>query len=275
MLKTRKSPSVKPMLWPAFILILAASCQSGTEQKSAIKSDTLHYSYEHYRVSSKEVVDNEGNKDTTYFNAIFPEFENKQINDLVKRQFTANRQPDTQYNSIEEEAKAFIETYEDFVKLDEYPRAWYSEMYAKVIQNTPDYLCVSLELSDYTGGAHGNYTTLFFNYDPVKVDTIGLEKIIPVKKQASLTKVAEQIFRKQEGLSPEQALDESYFFEDNTFHLNNNFSLTPKGLLFLYNVYEIKPYAAGITKLMLPYAQIDSLMSAEGKRIRAQLEQDI
>ncbi|QEL03220.1 DUF3298 and DUF4163 domain-containing protein [Olivibacter sp. LS-1] len=275
MFRIKKSLLINASLLLTCANMLFLSCNLNNERRTVAKADTLRYRYQHYILSSKEVVDNDGKKDTTYFKAIFPEFEQKEINDLIKRQFTANRQPDTQYNSIEQEAKAFIENYEDFVKMDEYPRAWYSEMHAKVLQNKPSFLSLSLELSDYTGGAHGNYNTLFYNYDPLKVDTIGLEKIIPVEKQQSLTKIAEVIFRKQEGLSTEQALDESYFFEDNRFHLNNNFTLTPKGLLFLYNVYEIKPYAAGITELMIPYEQIDSLMTEEGKHIRTQLRQNI
>jgi hypothetical protein len=39
-----------------------------------------------------------------------------------------------------------------------------------------------------------------------------------------------------------------------------NFSVTPIGIKFLYNQYEIKPYAAGITELFIPYAQIKSLL---------------
>lgn len=272
MFKTKKFVRASKSLLIGYFSLLLISCNQVGEQQSAATSDTLRYRYKNYLLSSKEVVENEGKKDTTYFKAVYPEFEQKEINDLIKTQFTANRQPDTQYHSIEAEAKAFIENYEDFLKMDEYPRAWYSEMNAKVLQNKPSYLSLSIELSDYTGGAHGNYATLFYNYDPSRIDTIGLETIIPKERQLSLTKIAERIFRKQEGLTPEQALDESYFFEDNIFHLNNNFTLSPKGLLFLYNVYEIKPYAAGVTTLLLPYEQIDSLMSEDGKRIRMQLK---
>ncbi|MEH6305890.1 RsiV family protein [Olivibacter sp. CPCC 100613] len=275
MFNTRKSFGINTSLPFFFAFFLLTSCNQPNEQRSVTKSDTLRYVYQHYALSSKEVVENDGKKDTTYFKADFPVFEQKEIDALIKKQFTANRQPDTQYTSIEQEAKAFIENYEDFVKMDEYPRAWYAEMHAKVLENKASYLSLSLELSDYTGGAHGNYATLFYNYDPSKVDTIGLEKVINSDRFETLTKIAEGIFREQEGLSSAQSLDESYFFEDNRFHLNNNFTLTPKGLLFLYNVYEIKPYAAGVTKLMIPYEQIDSLMSEEGKRIRTQLVQDI
>jgi hypothetical protein len=36
--------------------------------------------------------------------------------------------------------------------------------------------------------------------------------------------------------------------------------LTPVGIRFLYNQYEIKPYAAGQTDLVVPYTQIKQLL---------------
>jgi len=256
-----------------FSALTLSACNSADNQTGISSTlDTLPYRYESYAVHSKHVIDNEDRKDTTYFKAFYPIFEEVEINKLISRQLTANGNPDTQYNSVQEEAAAFIENFDDFIKKDEYPRAWHTELNAKVIQNTTDYLALSLDVSNYTGGAHGNYATLFFNYDAAKKDTIGLERIIPSSKQGELTNIAERIFRKQEGIDSGQALDESYFFEDNLFHLNTNFTLSQKGLLFLYNVYEIKPYAAGTTELLIPYEQIDSLMTDQSKLIRKQLK---
>ncbi|GAA4792421.1 hypothetical protein GCM10023231_20680 [Olivibacter ginsenosidimutans] len=251
------------------IPIAFSACNSSDNQKrSDTSSDTLRYTYQNFYLASKHLVDNDGKKDTTYFKAIYPTFENQEINQVVTRHLIS----DTLHQSFEEEAKAFIQNFDDFINMDEYPRAWYSESRTKVIQNTPHYLALSTEINDYTGGAHGNYGTLFFNYEPTKKDTIGLADIVPLAKQDTLTAIAGRIFRKQEGLAPDQSLDDAYFFEDNTFHLNTNFTLTPKGLLFLYNVYEIKPYASGITELLIPYEQLDSIITPEAKLIRKQLK---
>jgi hypothetical protein len=75
-----------------------------------------------------------------------------------------------------------------------------------------------------------------------------------------LTKVADSIFRKQENLTPTASLKNDYFFKGDQFSLNKNFLITPLGLKFLYNQYEIKPYAAGQTVLDIPYAQIKTLL---------------
>ena len=44
------------------------------------------------------------------------------------------------------------------------------------------------------------------------------------------------------------------------FALNDNFLVTPVGIRFLYNEYEIKSYAEGQTELLIPYNKIKSLL---------------
>jgi hypothetical protein len=45
-----------------------------------------------------------------------------------------------------------------------------------------------------------------------------------------LTKIAEQIFRKNEKLTDTSSLARDYFFKDNKFALNENYSITPAGI---------------------------------------------
>jgi len=244
------------------LLLLACNSAHHSENQSPIP-DTLVYHYNTFLLQSKHVVENDGKKDTTYFKTVYPIFDVQAINEIITQEVIA----DTAHHTIEEEGKAFITSFDDFIKMDEYPRAWYSETHIRVIQNTPNYLALATEVSDYTGGAHGNYATLFFNYNPVDKDSIGLSQIIGSKQYLHLTGIAEEVFRKQEGLTPEQPLDDNYFFEENTFHLPANFTLTSNGILFLYNIYEIKPYVSGITKLLIPYEKIDSLLTPQAKQI--------
>ena len=78
--------------------------------------------------------------------------------------------------------------------------------------------------------------------------------------QENLNKIAEKIFRTDEKLSDTTSLATNYFFDKNKFSLNKNFMVTPQGVSFLYNEYEIKPYSAGQTTLLIPYSQIKSLL---------------
>ncbi|MCB0300152.1 MAG: DUF3298 domain-containing protein, partial [Calditrichaeota bacterium] len=52
-----------------------------------------------------------------------------------------------------------------------------------------------------------------------------------------------------------------FFFENNRFELNDNFRIGDNGLEFLFNPYEIAPYAFGAMTLELPYSEIGDLLS--------------
>jgi hypothetical protein len=99
-----------------------------------------------------------------------------------------------------------------------------------------------------------------------------INDIIGDEFQASLTKVGEDIFRKQEGISDNQSLTDDYFFNEGIFSLPHNFILQKDGILFLYNIYEIKAYVFGNTQLFIPYTSISDMLTTEGKEIMAEIK---
>ena len=112
---------------------------------------------------------------------------------------------------------------------------------------------------NYTGGAHPNSSLIYVNYDIFSRKIIKLSDLINPIMMARLTYTASTIFRKQEGLSPTESL-ENFFFENQKFSLNTNFLITKKGLLFYYNPYEIRSYAEGPMELLVPYSAISTLL---------------
>src|SRR5690606_40164762 len=94
-----------------------------------------------------------------------------------------------------------------------------------------------------------------------------LDDIFPQENRNAFTQIAKDIFMKQEGIEGMEKPFDNYFFENSEFALNDNFLLKDSSVLFLYNVYEIKPYSDGVTRLEIPYSEIISLMSEEGKDI--------
>jgi len=259
-------------LIPAFFFTTA--CQTGTfTKKQASDTDSLSYRYETFRLESKHIVENEGKRDTTYFQAQYPDFDQAEIDTLISKNLSASNNPDTSYQSLQEEGQAFINNFDDFIQMDEYPRAWYFDVKTIVLVQTPQYLATKVDWNEYSGGAHGNYGTIYYNYDLESLDTLGLEDIVDDAHQKELAALGEKVFRQQEKLNPEDELD-NYFFENNTFNLNNNFTLTREGLLFLYNIYEIKPYASGTTEILLPGKDIMPWLTEKGKTILAQLQKN-
>lgn len=161
-------------------------------------------------------------------------------------------------------AREFTGNFDAFVRSQQgqpfYGNVWALDVTAKPLRQTPTYFALQIDAYAYEGGAHGNYSTYFVNYDPRTAQRIRLTDLIRADAGEALRALAEELFRKQEGLQPNQKLDGDYFFENGRFRLNDNFTLTDAGLRFLYNPYEIKPYAAGQTTLDLPWAALRPLL---------------
>jgi hypothetical protein len=119
-----------------------------------------------------------------------------------------------------------------------------------------------VETNSYTfqGGAHGANYTFFINWDTNADKNLALEDILAQGYKPKLNEIADTIFRQQEKLTGTSSLAKDYFFKGDKFKLNRNFLITPVGLRFVYNIYEIKPYAAGSTELLIPYEKIRSFL---------------
>src|SRR5690606_39189530 len=207
------------------------------ETEQTDKSDTLTYTVETYRIESQlKSKAADSLNDTTYFQVSYPQFEDKALNTYVQSLLVFNDNPDTRFNSIEEEGQAFINSYESFQKEEiSSPWAWYSNMQAHVVENNPSYISIAIDYDDFMGGAHGNHGTIFGNYNLSSKQAIGLNDLILNDSISKFNQIAEDIFIKQEGIDGKEKTFDSYFFENGEFSLNNNFLLKDTSILFLYN----------------------------------------
>jgi hypothetical protein len=252
----------------SFLLLVVlgfSSCQWGAPKKptpDAIFKDTLTYTYQaiHERAAD---CGSKPDSACTVVQIKYPLFKGQTVlNDTIKHKllniFMLGEKPDTSLNSM---TTNFLESYTDFKKTDPKSAIYYTlDTYAKVIRQ--DSALLTLEYGGYTyqGGAHGGSFTGFINWDTKTNKNVTLDDIFVNGYKTELSKIAEKIFRKDEKLTDTSSLKNDYFFKDDKFALNENYSITPAGIRFIYNQYEIKPYAAGQTTLLLPYSQLKTLM---------------
>ncbi|WP_165438725.1 DUF3298 and DUF4163 domain-containing protein [Albibacterium indicum] len=274
---------ISPLLFLAAITLFACNqSQQNTDSTSAktadsAATDTIAYTIEDYRLESEvetEVTDTMGK---TYYQVRYPKFDEANLGELNR--YLESRlsfiYPDTSSETIDEAAKTFIKSFDDFQKEEvKSPFPWYTNTEILVPVNTPLYLGLEVRTDNFTGGAHGSYGVLFTNYDLQDKREINLNEIIADGKMDSLTQIAETVFLENEKKARgEEAPISSFFFEDNKFTLNDNFLLKKDSLLFLYNIYEIKPYSDGITELAIPYTQIENLLTPKAKEYISQHSQ--
>jgi hypothetical protein len=152
---------------------------------------------------------------------------------------------ETHYPSIE----AFLNSVD--TESDDY---FYSQDYnVRVLMNENNILSISIDYSEYSGGAHPLSFCGYYSFDLQTGKQIKLEDILLAGSAMRLNAIGEPIFFKKYGA-------EGWNFEPGQFKFNSNFAIMPGGLLFLFGQYEIGSYAAGMPEVFLPFKSIDELI---------------
>ena len=129
---------------------------------------------------------------------------------------------------------------------------WFEEIVVEIPFLTKNTYTISISRYEYLGGAHPNHSLEFKNYDRRTNKEIKLEDILLPNGKKRFKQIAKSYYKHSVGLKPNEPLTKDGWFEDK-FVLPDNFAITKKGLLLYYNNYEIKPYVAGDTEVLLPY----------------------
>ena len=140
---------------------------------------------------------------------------------------------------------------------------WYDETAIALFSKTPSTYTLSNTSNGYSGGAHGYYRITFGNYDIQTQKKLTLEALFIADSNKTLHTIALNYYRQTRGLKPTESLVDDGWFE-NRFMLAENFAITPRGIYFLYNQYEIKSYADGLTEFLLPYSALHNIINPRG-----------
>ncbi|MCJ8209495.1 DUF3298 and DUF4163 domain-containing protein [Mucilaginibacter sp. RS28] len=251
----------------AIIALIACSCNFSAKQpavKSGITKDTLQYQYQTFKQRAED-CGSKPDSACTVVKIKYPVFKHQAaLNDSVRLRLAAFFPLEKADTSWKVQTEKFMSAY----KADkagsansDRPGMFYTlESEAVVVRQDSSLTTIQVDGYSYTGGAHGGEFTSFINWNTSEHKNISLDDVLKPDYWAPLNAVAEKLFRKQENLKPDASLKENYFFNDGKFSLNHNYLITPVGIRFLYNQYEIKPYAAGQTDLLIPYHNIKSLL---------------
>lgn len=263
-------------VWLALFFCVLAACQSRQEStdsnQTTAKPDTLVYELRTYEARSQRCVKPDSLCAVASFRyPLFPGDAFSALSDSLRTDVmsmaAAEGDPDLRARSLEEAAKNFTADYDEFVKSQgeslQFGQTWSLEVKTNVLRQSPKWVSVAHDLFVYSGGAHPNHATRYVNYARATGHRLTLAELFQPDFEKTLTGIAERRFRQNEGLNPGSPLTEGYFFENGKFRLNDNFILTDTGLKFLYNPYEIKPYAAGETELAIPFTELEGILKKE------------
>ena len=120
----------------------------------------------------------------------------------------------------------------------------------------------------YSGGSHPNSVQVAYNLDIANQRVLRLEDIIEEKAAPELARmVREGVDEKFAVIDGGNGLFEDYSDTIANSMLYGNMTaywyLNDTGLVIFYNQYELGPYAAGIIKVELPYADLEGILLAD------------
>jgi hypothetical protein len=159
-------------------------------------------------------------------------------------------------------AAHFVEDYEKVRRETQgFDQRWTLSKTVKVSRTSPPVICLEAAEWSYTGGAHGNFATVYLNFDAATGAPVKLSGILRPGTLPRLTAIAEAHFRKQRKLAPGAGLKSAgFWFPEGRFALSPIFGLSEKDLIFQYNVYDVAPYSSGPTTVAIPLSEIRTLL---------------
>lgn len=142
-------------------------------------------------------------------------------------------------------------------------RAWYEFHYVvttntqkgrkgiAVYQITTDY---------YEGGAHGINQTTTINFDTKTGKPLSLDDVFVPGYAKELNKILLQALKDKVGVSSTRELHDKGYLLSMDIFAPRNFILGDETITFIYNIYEIAPYAMGTTELAIGYNDLKALL---------------
>lgn len=152
----------------------------------------------------------------------------------------------------------------------EYIASWYS--YYKGLESQVKFyekslLVYRIDFNEYTGGAHGMYTSTFLNFDLKNIHQLVLDDIFVGNYQDTLSNLLWNQLMADQKAKTRTELEDMGYGSTGDLIPTENFYLSNEGITFYYNVYEFTPYVMGAVEITLPYAAIERIMKSSALAI--------
>ncbi len=128
------------------------------------------------------------------------------------------------------------------------------------LQSDENIFTYGIDRNVYMGGAHNLETRNYYNFDLKTGKVISESDIFKSNVMAELTKIIKlRIVEESDDIESLEELNESVFWTD-SIKPNGNFYITDESINYVFNPYEIAPYAYGDTEVSLPFSYIKKLL---------------
>ena len=161
--------------------------------------------------------------------------------------------------SFEEALKLFDKEYLRFKEdVPDSNTTWEFLVDGEVTYRSPEIISIVITTYLDTGGAHGNTTVRFFNFNPETGKLLTKKELVGNLKGLSEV-VKTNLVKELESNSEDGSMADFFFGEE--FQLPETIGYSDEGLIILYNPYEIASYAQGIIEFSIPYEEVSSFLN--------------
>lgn len=178
---------------------------------------------------------------------------NSVVNNHVMEMLRLDPSEPVNSKTIEEGIDAFNDEYNRFkADFPESSQPWEAQIDGEIMYQSPELISMSLTSYLNTGGAHGNLTISFLNFDTKTGKLIKNSDLF--KNMADFNALANRYFE-------DTVEDKDVLFDPQSFKLPENIGVNDEGVVLLYNAYEIAPYSEGIIEFAIPFENINPLLT--------------
>lgn len=176
--------------------------------------------------------------------------------------------------TLQQAADSFATSYtrnyqRDFAPLyredqdDAEKHAWYEYHYnmtSEAAAGRDGVIVYTTVVDYYEGGAHGINQRLVMNFDSKTGELIELKDVFVPGFEQSLNAILLKALITETGSENENDLREKGYLYSMDMFAPANFRLDKNSITFVYNPYEIAPYAMGMTELELTYDELEKIL---------------
>lgn len=138
---------------------------------------------------------------------------------------------------------------------------------AQIIELTEKLVVYRINFQSYTGGAHGNMSNEYINYDVQNGKVLSYDDIFVPGSDDEVYKILqEQLLSKYNVNSLVELATETGIFV-NDLYLTREVYITPSGISFYYNPYDIGPWALGAITIHVYEYQLAPYLTPEVRNI--------
>lgn len=196
-------------------------------------------------------------------------FSDQKINDLLINNYVSDSlRGKTETETFANIVQAYINDYKDVSEDSDFSEEevledgwmfnWDNSSSWYVVMNDKNFLTVEKYFYEYSGGAHGYGGLSFSCIDLTNYSILDIWQVVDKTKSDEIVELILAEIEEQGRLEDLFSIEEVYVSE--------NFYIDLSGIGFVYNQYEIAPYAAGAFDIYFEFKELDEFLTESFKK---------